>query len=273
MPGTSGSREIELLRLRPSGARTGHAPVAVEEPLEIRLNGRPVAITMRTPGDDAELALGFLVSEGILRDPAAVLSVVPCTETGRRVDVSTPPGAAGVRPPAARSFFATSSCGVCGKASLEALAVPTAGVHDDPLCVEEAVLCELPRELRAGQRLFEATGSLHAAALFDAEGKLACLREDVGRHNAVDKLIGWAAAVEALPLTGHTLMVSGRAGFEIVQKALVAGIPILAAISGPSTMAVELAREGGLTLIGFLRGEELNVYSHPERILRRGALR
>jgi len=262
----SGSLPIDQLRVRGARSEERREPVVIEEPLEIRLNGRPVAITMRTPGNDIDLVLGFLVSEGIIEDPSIVLSIAHCEENPNVSEVCTKPNAPGVHPPAPRNFYAASSCGICGKASLDAVRARTPDVHADTCGIPRAVLTALPAKMRARQTLFEATGSLHAAGLFTLAGELLCLREDVGRHNAVDKVVGWAAARERLPLSEHTLVVSGRAGFEIVQKALVAGIPILAAVSGPSSLAIELARESGMTLIGFLRGENLNVYSAAKRI-------
>jgi FdhD protein len=254
------------VRLDSSGASDRAADVVVEEPLEIRLDARPIAVTMRTPGHDAELALGFLVSEGVLEDPGCVVSVAHCDASENVVEVRVAPGAAGVHPPAERTFVATASCGVCGKATLDLVRVRTPDLRADPTRIPRARLAALPARLRESQPLFESTGALHAAALFDAAGELRCVREDVGRHNAVDKVIGWAAARDRLPLAGHVLVVSGRAGFEIAQKAAVAGIPVLAAISGPSSLAVDLAREVGLTLVAFLRPEGMNVYSAPERI-------
>jgi FdhD protein len=240
--------------------------VVVEEPLEIRLDGAPLAVTMRTPGDDLELAAGFLVSEGIVADFGAVTSIAHCDESENVVEIRLEPGAEGVRLPEARHFFASSSCGVCGKATLEALRTRAPALHADPLRVDAALLAALPARLREAQRLFAETGALHAAGLFDARGELLCAREDVGRHNAVDKLIGWAALERRLPLSETLLLASGRLGFEIAQKALVAGIPLLAAISGPSSLAIELARENGMSLVAFLRGESLNVYAGAERI-------
>ena len=267
MDGIPGSRIRKQLRLRTGRAAEHRAAVVVEEPLEIWLNGQSVAVTMRTPGSDIELAFGFLVSEGIVRDPAAVAAIAHCEENPNLVEVHTEAGAEGVVPPVPRSFVATSSCGVCGKTSIESLRVRAPGLASDGTRVVPGVLARLPKELRAAQPLFEATGSLHAAGLFEPSGALRCLREDVGRHNAVDKVIGWAAASGRLPLAGHILLISGRASFEIIQKALVAGIPVVAAVSGPSSLAVELAEECGMTLIGFLRGDDCNVYSGFERIV------
>ncbi len=261
-----GSAKLDHVRVEGARSRERSQPVVIEEPLEMRLNEQPVAVTMRTPGHDIELVLGFLVSEGIVEDPAAVLAIAHCEQNPNVAEVHTQPDAPGVHPPAPRNFYAASSCGICGKASLEAIRSRTAGVHADTTALARTVLTALPERMRAAQILFEATGSLHAAGLFTAAGELLCLREDVGRHNAVDKVVGWAAARELLPLQGHVLVVSGRLSFEIVQKALVAGIPILAAVSGPSSLAVELARESGMTLIGFLRGETLNIYSAAKRV-------
>jgi FdhD protein len=261
-----GSASVEVVALRGAASEPRAERVVVEEPLELRLDGAPLAVTMRTPGDDVELAAGFLVTEGIVADFDAVASIAHCDVNENAVDVRLEPGAAGVRLPEARHFFASSSCGVCGKATLEALRTRAPALHADATRVDAALLRELPARLRAAQRLFGETGALHAAGLFDSRGELLCAREDVGRHNAVDKVVGWAALERRLPLTGTILLASGRLGFEIAQKALVAGIPLLAAISGPSSLAVELARENGMTLVAFLRGDALNVYAGAERI-------
>ena len=263
---STGSRILEHLHVRPDGRAARSDAVAVEEPLEIRLRGRSVAITMRTPGHDAELALGFLVTEGVVRDPAAVLGVTPCAGNPNVVEVRTDPGSKAIRTPETRHFYATSSCGLCGKASIEALRVQAPNLSSVPARASRSLLSALPDRLRKAQRLFDTTGALHGAGLFDLAGELLCAREDVGRHNAVDKIVGWAAARDGLPLHRHILLVSGRASFEIVQKAFVAGIPIVGAISGPSSLAVELARESGMTLVAFLRDGGMNVYSGSERI-------
>ncbi len=263
-----GSASVEIVALR-GGAREARAErVVVEEPLELSLDGAPLAVTMRTPGDDLELAAGFVLTEGIVADFGAVASIAHCDANENSVEIRLEPGAPGVRLPDARHFLASSSCGVCGKATLEALRVRAPALHADPLRVDAALLTSLPARLREAQRLFGETGALHAAGLFDARGALLCAREDVGRHNAVDKVIGWAALEGRLPLAGTILLASGRLGFEIAQKAWVAGIPMLAAISGPSSLAVELARESGMTLAAFVRGEALNVYAGAERIRR-----
>lgn len=256
-----GSREFEVRR---GGAET-RVSIVVEEPLEIRLDGQPVAVTMRTPGHDAELAVGFLVTEAVVPEPTAIATAAHCDENRNVVEVRSS-GDARLPRIEARRFYASSSCGVCGKASIDAVRVHTPSLGDDRARVAADLLCELPDRLRSAQPLFDATGALHAAGLFDASGRLLCAREDVGRHNAVDKIVGWAAMHERLPLRGHLLLVSGRVGFEIVQKAAVARIPVLAAISGPSSLAIELARECEMTLVAFLRGREMNVYSAAERL-------
>ena len=237
--------------------------LAVEEPLEIRVDGTPVSVTMRTPGHDLDLALGFLVTEGVVAKPSDITGAIYCADNVVDVSLRTP--LPDLSP--TRNFFTSSSCGMCGKASIDA--VRTTSVYDvstDPLVVRPDVLTSLPERLRAAQRVFDRTGGLHAAGLFDANGDLLCLREDVGRHNAVDKVVGWAVQSERLPLTGAVLQVSGRASFELVQKAVMAGVPFLAAVSAPSSLAVELADETGLTLVGFLRGETFNVYTGGQRL-------
>jgi FdhD protein len=239
--------------------------LAVEEPLEIRVNGAPVAVTMRTPGHDLDLALGFLTTEGIT-SPAARMSATACAENVVDVRIDGPVQ------DVSRNFYTTSSCGTCGKDSIDA--VRTTSPYDvsvDDMKVKRAVLVSLPDKLREAQRVFDRTGGLHAAGVFSADGELQCVREDVGRHNAVDKVIGWAVSHGLLPLTGRVLQVSGRASFELVQKAVMAGIPMLAAVSAPSSLAAQLADETGLTLVGFLRGDSFNVYTGRERIGANGA--
>lgn len=263
------TRRLGVVRIRDGRAEHASDFVAAEEPLEVRLGGERVAVTMRTPapGEDAELALGFLLGEGILEDRDAVARIVECSsgeEEGGAVDVRLRPGAS----PATgwqRNFYATSSCGICGKASLDAVRVAAGTVADGP-AVEIDTLLALPDRLRAAQRVFERTGGLHAAGLFSPDGELMVLREDVGRHNAVDKAVGRAAMDGRLPLAETVLQVSGRASFEIVQKAAMAGVPILAAVSAPSSLAVELARESRMTLVGFLRPGGFNVYAGLERV-------
>jgi FdhD protein len=232
--------------------------VAVEEPLEIRVNGDPIAVTMRTPGHDEELAVGFCLSEGI----PATSARLPDDLAANTVEVDAPGfDASSLR----RSFYTSSSCGVCGKGALEAVAVETPRARS-ALAVSATVVQGLPDRLRAAQAAFEATGGLHATGLFDADGELVCVREDVGRHNAMDKVVGWAAGEKLLPLTGWILGVSGRLSFELVQKAAVAGCPILVAVGAPSTLAVELARDRRITLCGFVREGTINVYSESGRI-------
>jgi len=232
--------------------------VAVEEPLEIRIGGRPIAVTMRTPGHDEELALGFCLSEG-LRPAGARL---PDDLAANTVEVDAP----GFDPERlVRSFYTTSSCGVCGKGALEAVAVESPRVESD-LRVSSLVVTALPERLREVQAAFQATGGLHATGLFTPGGELVCLREDVGRHNAMDKVIGWAYERGALPLERSLLCVSGRLSFELVQKAAVAGCPILVAVGAPSSLAVELASDRGITLCGFVRSGSVNVYTEPWRV-------
>jgi FdhD protein len=236
--------------------------LAVEEPLEIRVAGTALSITMRTPGHDFELATGFLVSEGIIARGDQVRAIRYCAgapseeNTFNVLDVSLAQGVPLPDPSLARNFYMTSSCGLCGKASVDAVRTLSAyPISDDPTAITDNLLATLPDALRAQQDVFDKTGGLHAAGLFDAAtGQLLVLREDVGRHNAVDKVIGWAATENMLPLRGVVLMVSGRASFELAQKASMAGIPILAAISAPSSLAIDLALEVGLTVVGFLRG-------------------
>jgi FdhD protein len=244
--------------------------VAVEEPLEIRVGGRSVAVVMRTPGHDRELAAGFLVTEGIVRRRDDVLDLVFCGETaagdnkdpGQRniVDVLLAPGAAVDLKRLTRHVFTSSSCGICSKASIDAVRAQFPPIPE-PFVPRRKVLISLPDRLRAAQATFAATGGLHASALFDAHGTLGAIREDVGRHNALDKVIGHAFFAEALPLRNRILLVSGRVSFELMQKALAAGIPCVAAISAPTTAAVEFAVESGQVLVGFLRGERMNVYA------------
>ncbi|WP_097325402.1 formate dehydrogenase accessory sulfurtransferase FdhD [Paractinoplanes atraurantiacus] len=246
--------------------------LAAEEPLEIRVRKEPLAVTMRTPGQDIDLAMGFLLSEGVIRSAADVVTAQLCagTDTPNTYNVVDIVLGADVPPPVtdpSRNFYTTSSCGVCGKASIDAVRTKSPfDVSADPLTVPAATLAALPDRLRAAQRTFDRTGGLHAAGLFTADGELVVLREDVGRHNAVDKVIGWALREGRLPLKGHLLLVSGRASFELTQKAWMAGLPMLAAVSAPSTLAAELADEAGMTLVGFLRGQSMNVYTSPQRV-------
>ena len=248
---------VEVMRL-PQGA-TELDEIAVEEPLEIRVDGRPIAVTMRTPGHDEELSVGFLRSEGI-----AALSAHPSADLAANViDVEVEGHVDFDR--LARNFYTSSSCGVCGKGALEAVAVEAARVESD-LVVPAEVVAELPLRLREAQPTFAATGGLHATGLCSPEGELLAVREDVGRHNAMDKVIGWAFGRRLLPLSEQLLCVSGRLSFELVQKAAVAGCPVLVAVGAPSSLAVELARDRGVTLCGFVRGGRINVYSEAQRI-------
>ncbi len=268
---SSAAPRRRVLAVRGGGSRSLRDRLAAEEPLEIRVSeagapGRRVAVTMRTPGHDFELAAGFLVTEGVVA-PDAVTRVAYCDDVERedqRFNVTTVTSRGPVHlGEAARAV--TSACGVCGKTSLEDLEVRCDPLPPGPV-VEREVLLGLPDALREAQRVFDATGGLHAAGLFTADGAAIVAREDIGRHNAVDKVVGNRALAGALPLAGTVLMVSGRAGFEIVQKAGVAGIPVLAAVSAPSSLAAETAERLGMTLVGFLRGDGFNVYTGPERI-------
>ncbi|MGH3314065.1 MAG: formate dehydrogenase accessory sulfurtransferase FdhD [Streptomyces sp.] len=266
-----------VIRIRDGVVSARPDTLVAEEPLEIRLNGKPLAITMRTPGDDFALAAGFLVSEGVLGAAEELANIVYCagaTDEGSNtyniVDVRLSPGVPVPDIALERNVYTTSSCGLCGKASLEAVRTTARWAVEDPvdgpIRLEPAVLSCLPDRLRAAQRVFERTGGLHAAALFTPGGELLDVREDVGRHNAVDKLVGRALQQGTLPLRDSVLMVSGRASFELAQKAVMAGIPVLAAVSAPSSLAVDLAAETGLTLVGFLRGSSMNVYAGEHRL-------
>ncbi|MGH7228297.1 MAG: formate dehydrogenase accessory sulfurtransferase FdhD [Nitrospiraceae bacterium] len=240
-----------------------------EEPLEIRIGTRPISVTMRTPGHDLELAAGFLLTEGVIKGSDQIVRLRQVTSRGQKRNVVRVDLHAGVKIDTARlrrNFTATSSCGLCGKASIDAVRVRGIARPNPDLCASPDVLCLLPEVLRSSQTLFGRTGGPHAAGLFDAMGRLVALREDVGRHNAVDKLIGWALLEKRLPLRESLLLVSGRGSFEIVQKALTAGIPIVACISAPSSLAVQLAWEFGLTLVGFLRGKRFVIYAGEDRL-------
>jgi FdhD protein len=264
MSGTTARRRV--LRVPVSGAAAHRADLlAVEEPLEIQVDGEPLMVTMRTPGHDIDLAAGFLFTEGLLAGLGDVREIRMCDENTAAVTLR--PGGALLRT-AARNFMATSACGVCGKDSIKAIRVRSAfDVAADQVQVSPAVLAGLPDQLREAQRVFRSTGGLHAAGLFTADGTLLALREDVGRHNAVDKLAGWALRSGLLPLAGHVLLVSGRASFELAQKAVMMGVPVLAAVSAPSSLAASLADETGMTLIGFLRGTTMNVYTGEHRVI------
>lgn len=252
--------------------RTKSDYLAAEEPLEIRIGEQPLSVTMRTPGHDQELAAGFLFTEGFIRAGGELLALdAAASEDGKNRDnVLSARLAAHATPDfekMRRHFFAASSCGICGKATIDAVRSRVLLAPDPNFRLHPRVLVGLPDALRASQETFERTGGLHAAALFDASGTLQVLREDIGRHNALDKVIGWALWAGRVPLSDCVLMVSGRGGFEIVQKAIVAGIPIVASVSAPSSLAVQLARELRQTLIGFLRGTRFVIYSGPERIV------
>ncbi|MFF2510499.1 formate dehydrogenase accessory sulfurtransferase FdhD [Streptomyces sp. NPDC058086] len=273
----------KVIRIRDGAVSTRPDTLVAEEPLEIRLNGKPLAITMRTPGDDFALAAGFLVSEGVFGRADEVQNIVYCagatadgSNTYNVVDVRTAPGVVLPDITLERNVYTTSSCGLCGKASLDAVRTTARWAIDDgadapPVRLEPALLAGLPDRLREAQRVFDRTGGLHAAALFTEDGEMLDVREDVGRHNAVDKLVGRALQRGDLPLSRTILLVSGRASFELAQKAVMAGIPVLAAVSAPSSLAVDLAVETGLTLVGFLRGPSMNVYAGEHRIALRAA--
>ncbi|RSN26590.1 formate dehydrogenase accessory sulfurtransferase FdhD [Streptomyces sp. WAC 05977] len=249
--------------------------LAAEEPLEIRVGGKALAVTMRTPGNDVELAHGFLLSEGVLASREDVAVARYCDgvdDQGRNtynvLDIALAEGVAPPETGVERNFYTTSSCGVCGKAALDAVKLKSRfSPEKSEFAVSTDVLSKLPDTLRAHQKVFSSTGGLHAAALFDGDGNLAVVREDVGRHNAVDKVLGWALQEGRIPAADVGLLVSGRASFELVQKAAMAGIGLLAAVSAPSSLAAELADENGMTLIGFLRGDSMNLYSGEQRVL------
>jgi FdhD protein len=271
-------REVQIDALRDAGSVHRADVIAVEEPLEIRLlkegaqpddggTGRPVSITMRTPGNDSELALGFLYGEGMLREPRDVVDVRPCGPTGNVVRVTVRADLPLDLDRLNRNFYTTSSCGVCGKASIEAVTA-SAGIRrvDSALIVSEPALQAMPDTLRASQAGFAETGGMHAVGLFNAGGELVASREDVGRHNAMDKLVGAALRDGDLPWGERIVLLSGRASFELIQKAMMAGAPLVAAIGAPSTLAVELAQSAGITLVAFLRNGGCNVYCHPARV-------
>jgi FdhD protein len=264
-------KEVSLTRCSQGVTHAAKDLVASEEPLEIRVRGQGIAITMRTPGHDAELAAGFLVSEGLLHKRSDVIEIAPCqtgenSAAGNIINVFVPPAVKFDLEKLTRHVFASSSCGLCGKASIESVHQHFPPVKSN-VQLSNDILCRLPDRLRKGQETFSQTGGLHGSAIFNTNGELIVLREDVGRHNAVDKVVGWAFLNDTLPLNQHILMVSGRASFEIMQKALSANIPIVAAISAPSSLAVEFALESNQTLVGFLRDNSFNIYSHPERII------
>lgn len=259
--------------VRVTGDSTTARPdtLVVEEPLEIRLNTTALAVTMRTPGDDFELAAGFLVSEGVIAGPRDLVTIRHCAgtpeESDNIVDVTLAPGVPVPAETLSRHTLTTSACGLCGKASLASVRTTARfDVSGDETAIAVRTMLGLPDRLRGAQRVFARTGGLHAAGLFTPAGETRWVREDVGRHNAVDKLVGHAALRGLLPLAGSVLVVSGRASFELVQKAVMAGIPAMAAVSAPSTLAVRLAEDNGLTLAGFVRGDTMNVYAAPHRL-------
>ena len=239
--------------------------------MELRVDGHAVSVTMRTPGHDFALALGFCVTEGVVDAPDDVETIAYCglalAPTDFNVVEVTRRVAAPLDDRLRRNVYTTSSCGVCGTTSIDLVAKRCPSLAGDDVRVPARVLSTLPDRLRSEQRLFDRTGGLHAAAVADATGAVLCLREDVGRHNAVDKVVGWAAMQRRLPLTGHVLLVSGRVAFEIVQKAAIAGVPVLAAVSAPTSLAVDLADSVGITLVGFLRGDTMNVYTGADRVV------
>jgi len=249
--------------------------LAAEEPLEIRIGEHPISVTMRTPGHDLELAAGFLFTEGIVQRGEQILALESSSEgdagkRGNMVQATLAPEAMPDFEKMRRHFFASSSCGICGKASIEAIRSRCLAPPNPNFRIAPDVLLGLPDALRSSQDVFERTGGLHAAALFDSRGALLVLCEDIGRHNAVDKVIGWAVRERRVPLQDSIMLVSGRGGFEIVQKAIVAGVPVVASVSAPSSLAVQLAREMQLTLVGFLRGRRFVIYSGGERLLTSG---
>ncbi len=263
-----------MLRVDAGGSTSGFDQLAAEEPLEIRVSGTSLAVTMRTPGHDFELTAGFLVTEGLVQGGDEINRLRYCGTPDQpsqqhnvvAADLADPRRALAAA--SQRNFAMSSACGLCGKASIDSVRTRVrCDVGADPLRVTAALLTSLPARMRAAQRVFDRTGGLHAAGLFDPSGALLCLREDVGRHNAFDKVIGWAALAGRLPLRGHLMLASGRASFELTQKAVVAGVPLLAAVSAPSSLAVDLAEEAGMTLVGFLRGDTMNVYAGAQRVV------
>jgi FdhD protein len=266
-------RSVELTQVtewEDGQIRSSSDDLAAEEPLQILACGDPLVVTMRTPGHDRELAAGFLRTEGLIESRDQILSFRGQEsmegQAGNTIDVELRDGVSKPDKPQ-RNFFSNSSCGLCGKASIDAVRTKGLRPLGPGFTMVAETLCSLPAQLRAQQSVFERTGGLHAAALFNADGDLVVLREDIGRHNAVDKVVGWALLQNMIPLSNHVLLVSGRGGFEIVQKAIAAGVPIVASVSAPSSLAVQLARELNLTLIGFLRGQRFVVYSCESRCL------
>ncbi len=267
------TRRHAVLRVGPEETIRRVDSLAVEEPLEIRLNGEPYLVTMRTPGNDIDLVHGLLYSEGIISERSDIVLARYCAGSDADgvnsynvLEITLQSGASA--PAAARRNVVTSSaCGICGATSIEHVMHESPYAADPEIRVETGLILSAPTLLRQYQRAFDQTGGLHAAGLLGLDSSMVCVREDVGRHNAVDKVIGWAIREQLLPLRRRILVVSGRASFELTQKAVMAGIPVLAAVSAPSSLAAELAEEAGLTLVGFVRGETMNVYTHPQRIV------
>ena len=275
----SNKRKLKVVTVDGTQVRRRSDTLATEEPLELRLlaggERQNVAVTMRTPGADFELAAGFLYGEGIVKNRDEILRISYCTEAAQQYNTVnvTLRGAMPEVGRLERHFTTTSACGVCGKASLESLELQACPLPDSAFSVSPAVITSLPDKLRAAQGLFDATGGLHAAALFSKTGELVALREDVGRHNALDKLVGWALLEGLLPLSDHIVLLSGRASFELLQKSLMAGVPLVCAVSAPSSLAVSVARAFNVTLLGFLRGQRFNIYSGETRVELIGAER
>ena len=266
------ARAIEVVRYRDGQPLpAGPDEAAVEEPLEIRIEGQSVAVVMRTPGHDRELAAGFILTEGIVRDAADIFEITSCLTKGEsggnELDITLTDPAKFDLAKLSRNVFSSSSCGICGKATIESAMQQFPPIKAAP-SLDSQVLLQLPEKLAAAQKTFQRTGGLHACALFDANGELILLREDVGRHNALDKLIGHQLLAKQLPLGNSILLLSGRVSFEMTQKALAGGIAVIAAISAPTSLAIEFARANHQTLIGFLRGDTMNVYAGAERITR-----
>ncbi len=273
-PPNTPSLDVEIVRWTRARHNALADPVVTEEPLEIRVRSgleaayATLAITMRTPGDDVELAVGFMYGEGLLRERADLLEAAPCTTTTNVVNLTVRPDLDLTTATQSRRFYTTSSCGLCGRSSLDAVAAALKGRRvEGERPIGGSTLTALPGLLRARQTVFQATGGLHGCALFDGGGQLLAVREDVGRHNAVDKLVGRAFLDDALPATDRILVLSGRAGFELIQKAVMAGISVVAAVGAPTSLAVELARTSGQTLVGFLSPDRFNVYAGASRIL------
>jgi FdhD protein len=264
---STSKRDPDVLRWR--DGTIAHAPddLVIEEPLEIRVRGRAISVTMRTPGHDAELAAGFLLTEKVIAGASDILRISPCdrNEAGNIVNVQLAPDVVVDFQRLTRHVFASSSCGLCGKATIDAIAQHFRSVKST-VRFEPELIATIARRMREAQATFDRTGGLHAAAIFDQIGTMLALREDIGRHNAIDKVLGYALLQRRLPLDCHVLLISGRASFEIVQKALAAGIPVIAAVSAPSSLAVDFAQRNGQTLIGFVRENRMNIYTHPDRL-------